>query len=199
MPLARRPELARGVLRCALAEVTRWLRREGVRRGEGGEPGTVTVMQRFGAALDLNLHFPVFLLDGVYVPDADGAPRFRRARRWRQADVDALIVRIAARYEAWLARRGFGTDAERDDDDPDDVLPLLQSASVAGRSAVSVMFFRKLLFFDPTKLRPSLIDSELKSGHSPVGSGSTRKIELWLDIHFGDLESSMSHKRGNPA
>ena len=48
--LARRPELARGVLRCALAEVTRWLRREGVRRGEGGEPGTVTVMQRFGAA-----------------------------------------------------------------------------------------------------------------------------------------------------
>jgi hypothetical protein len=50
---ARRPELARGVLRCALAEVTRCLRREGVRRGAGGEPGTVTVMQRFGSALTL--------------------------------------------------------------------------------------------------------------------------------------------------
>lgn len=129
--LARRPELARGVLRCTLAEVTRWLRREGVRRGEGGEPGTVTVMQRFGAALNLNLHFHVLLLDGLYVADAKGVPRFRRARHWRQADVDALIVRIAARCEAWLARRGFGTDEERDDDDPDDALPLLQSASVA--------------------------------------------------------------------
>jgi hypothetical protein len=108
--LARRPELARGVLRCALAEVTRWLRREGVRRGAGGEPGTAPVMQRFGSALHLNLHFHVLLLDGLYVADASGVPRFRRARRWRQSDVDALIVRIAARCEAWLTRRGFVTD-----------------------------------------------------------------------------------------
>jgi hypothetical protein len=124
-------------LRCALAKVTRWLRREGVRRGESGEPGTVTVMQRYGAAFNLNLHFHVLLLDGLNVADAEGAPRFRRARRWRQADVDALIVRIAARCEAWLARRGFGVEEKRDHvDDPDDALPLLQSASVAGRSAV---------------------------------------------------------------
>ena len=41
-----------------------------------------------------------------------------------------------ARCEAWLARHGFGAEAERDDDDPDDALPSLQSASVAGRSAV---------------------------------------------------------------
>ena len=117
--------------------MTRWLRRAGVHRGAGGEPGTVTVMQRFGAALNLNLHFHVLLLDGLYVADAEGAPRFRRARRWRQGDVDALIVRIAARCEAWLARRGFGAEAENDDDsDPEDALPLLQSASVAGRSAV---------------------------------------------------------------
>jgi hypothetical protein len=48
--LEPRPELARGLMRCALAEVTRWLRREGVRRGESGEPGMLPVMQRFGAA-----------------------------------------------------------------------------------------------------------------------------------------------------
>ncbi len=97
----------------ALAEVTRWLRREGVRRGGGGAPGTMMVLQRFGAALNLNLHFHVLLLDGLYVTDADGAPPFGCARRWRQADVDALIVRIASRCEGWLARRGFGAEAER--------------------------------------------------------------------------------------
>jgi hypothetical protein len=85
---------------------------------------------------DLSLHFHVLLLGGRYVADADGAPRFRRAHRWRQAHVDALIVRVAARCEAWLARRGFGTDVGRDDDEPDDALPSLQSASVPVRSTV---------------------------------------------------------------
>lgn len=93
--------------------------------------------KRFGAALYLNLHLHVVLLDGLYVADATGVPRFLHARHWRQADVNAPIGRIAAPCEAWLARRGFGTDEERyDDDDPDDALPLLQSAPVAGRSAV---------------------------------------------------------------
>lgn len=61
-------------------------------------------------------------------------PTFRRARRWQESVVDALIVRIAALYEAWLSRRGFGAEAERDDDDPDNALPRLQSATVAERS-----------------------------------------------------------------
>jgi hypothetical protein len=32
----------------------------------------VTLIQRFGSALNLNIHFHVIFLDGVYVP-ADGA------------------------------------------------------------------------------------------------------------------------------
>lgn len=32
----------------------------------------MTVLQRFGSALNLNLHAHGLLLDGVYVPDGDG-------------------------------------------------------------------------------------------------------------------------------
>ena len=135
--LARRPELARGVLRCALDEVTAWLRQVGVHGGTEGDPGSVTVTQRFGSALNLNLHFHVLLLDGLYVEGAADGPRWRRSRRWREEDVDGLVVRIADRCETWLADQGFpADDDETCDDDPDDALALIQSAAVAGRSAV---------------------------------------------------------------
>ena len=135
--LARRPELARGVLRCALDEVTAWLRQVGVHGGPEGDPGSVTVMQRFGSALNLNLHFHVLLLDGLCVEGAADGPRWRRSRRWREEDVDGLVVRIADRCETWLADQGFPADDDEPcDEELDDALPLIQSAAVAGRSAV---------------------------------------------------------------
>ena len=38
--------------------------------------GAVTLIQRFGGALNLNVHFHMLLLDGVYV-DSPAGPRFR--------------------------------------------------------------------------------------------------------------------------
>jgi len=137
--LARRSVLARAVLRCALRVVTRWLRARGGPAARAGAPGSVTVIQRFGSALNLNLHFHVLLLDGLFVGGPSGTPpRFQRTRRWTQDDVDRLVVDIATRCEALLARRGHGPEAHADDagSDGDDALPLIQSASVAGRSAV---------------------------------------------------------------
>ncbi len=65
--LARSPELVKGVLRVALHEIQRWLRR---RAGQpSGQGGSDTVTQRFGSALNLNLHFHILALDGLYCED----------------------------------------------------------------------------------------------------------------------------------
>ena len=76
-------------------------------------------------------------MDGVYAEDPKtGRLQWHRSRRWTTEDVEGLVVRIADRAEAWLARRGNGkgtADAECEDD----ALSLIQSASVAGRSAAS--------------------------------------------------------------
>ncbi|MCK6505860.1 transposase, partial [Myxococcota bacterium] len=132
--LARSPELARGVLRVALQEIQRWLRRStGQPRGRGG---TVTVTQRFGSALNLNLHFHVLALDGLYCEDPnDGSVRWFRAPAPTDQEVSTLIEQIADRAEAFLARRGFGLDDEQDEE-PDDALAVIHAAAVAGRSAV---------------------------------------------------------------
>ena len=39
--------------------------------------GAVTLVQRFGSALNLNLHFHMLFLDAVYVERSDGCVRFR--------------------------------------------------------------------------------------------------------------------------
>ena len=77
------------------------------------------------------------MLDGVYEEDPKtGRLQWHRSRRWTTEDVEGLVVRIADRAEAWLARRGYGTGAV-DEEVEDDALSLIQSASVAGRSAVT--------------------------------------------------------------
>ena len=66
--LARKPDLARGVLAIALREVQRWLQRVGTSQRQG-QTGSITVVQRFGGALNLNVHFHALMLDGVYAED----------------------------------------------------------------------------------------------------------------------------------
>ncbi len=136
--LARRPDLARGVLAVAIRTLTRFLaRRAAVRDHPKGQTGSVTVVQRFGSALNLNLHFHILCLDGVYVRGADGL-RFVRARQVTTEEVGALVVELANCAERRLSRQGFGPeDAEEEHGDDDDALPLMQAASVRGRSAVA--------------------------------------------------------------
>jgi hypothetical protein len=94
------------VLAVAIRTLTRFLaRRAAVRGHSGGRTGSVTVVQRFGSALNLNLnlHFHILCLDGVYVRRADGL-RFVRDRQVTTEEVAALVVELATRAERWLSR-----------------------------------------------------------------------------------------------
>ena len=46
-----------------------------------GHTGAVTLIQRFGSALNLNVHLHMIFVDGVYLADGAGPPVFR----WRSA------------------------------------------------------------------------------------------------------------------
>lgn len=134
--LARRPELAREILRIALCEIRRWTADRGVWVPlEDGRTGSITVVQRFGSALNLNIHVHILVLDGLYERDRrTGHLRWHQARPPKTGEVERLAERLAARGEDWLARRGFGREEHYDD--PDDAQAALQVASVMGRSAL---------------------------------------------------------------
>ena len=132
--LARRPDLAEGVLQVALRVIARWYRRESGRRH--GQTGSITAIQRFGSALNLNLHFHVIHLDGVYDRGADRDLRFFHVSPTTK-DIERLVEQIGTKCERWLARQGFGNEAEdAPPDSGDDAHGLLQLASLTNQVAL---------------------------------------------------------------
>jgi hypothetical protein len=78
--------------------------------------GAVTLIQRFGSALNLNVHFHILFLDGVYI-DAANKPdvqHFVPVTRHQEIDIVKLTHMISLRLANYLERAGFiERDAEK--------------------------------------------------------------------------------------
>ena len=89
-------ELCRAVTGVAVQTVLGFLRRrarcDGVPDGRGG---AVAIIQRFGGALNLNVHLHALVLDGVFAVEGSGVA-FHATRRLTREDVAAVVALIAA-------------------------------------------------------------------------------------------------------
>jgi ribosomal protein S27E len=70
------------------------------------QTGAVTLIQRFGSALNLNIHFHMLFLDGVYI-DASNGTRFRWVKAPTSGELTQLAHRIAQRVGRFLERQGL--------------------------------------------------------------------------------------------
>ena len=111
-------------------------------RGVGvrdGRSGAVTIVQRFGGALNMNIHFHALVIDGVFSKDGD-VLRFHPSPSLEAADVDEVLATVRA-YVRRLLARGRADDGDDGDtlDDWEDEAPVLAglaAASVQGRVAL---------------------------------------------------------------
>lgn len=55
------------------------------------------LIQRFGSALNLNVHFHMIFLDGIYLAAGDGEPVFRHVPSPTAVQLQALVQQIAER------------------------------------------------------------------------------------------------------
>jgi hypothetical protein len=81
------------------------LRKAGLTRREG-QCGAVTLIQRFGSALNLNVHFHMLIPDGVYLTDAQ-RPALRRVAAPTPEELQALVQQISERIGRRLERQGM--------------------------------------------------------------------------------------------
>ena len=70
--------------------------------------GAVTLIQRFGSALNLNIHFHMLFLDGVYIDSENKSnTRFRWVKAPTSAELTHLTHAIAQRVGRFLERQGL--------------------------------------------------------------------------------------------
>ena len=139
--LAWDPELLSEVLAVFQSAIAMRLRAKARRRGlRGARHASVTVIQRFGGALNLNVHFHSLVADGVWVQGA-GGPRFEPLRV-DEGDVRWVVGRVWRRALRLLLARGLLRD-EEEDEAPEELLPesrqlelRLMDCSVQGRIAL---------------------------------------------------------------
>ena len=128
----------REFLRAVFAALRRRARRTcGIPRGQGG---AVVFVQRFGDALNLNVHFHALVLDGVYDERGDGRPEFHALDPPSDEELAGIAARIARRVARALTRRGLGPEEDAAAVDPlgadEPWLAALAAASASNRRIV---------------------------------------------------------------
>jgi hypothetical protein len=72
------------------------------------QTGAVTLIQRFGGSINLNIHFHMIFPDGIYINGVHGSPaRFRWVKAPTSEDLTQLTHTIAHRVARYLERQGL--------------------------------------------------------------------------------------------
>jgi hypothetical protein len=82
---------------------THLIKRAGLKVKSGAQTGAVTLIQRFGSALNLNLHYHMLYLDGVY--DKKGC--FYPTKSPTSQELDKVVQKIAERVSRYLEKAGY--------------------------------------------------------------------------------------------
>ena len=126
-------EALRAFLRALFAELRRRARRKW--GAQAGQCGTVTFIQRFGSAMNLNLHSHTLALDGVYTGTVfePGPPRFSPLPPPSAEEVARVLAGTARRIRRRIERRAADDADALARDEP--LLALLAAASLQTRIA----------------------------------------------------------------
>ena len=132
--------LCRAVVGRTMRAILGFLRRRAREAGvKDGRSGAVAIVQRFGGALNLNVHVHALVLDGVFAQNGDTV-RFHPGPPLDAADVDEVLATVTAYVGRLLAQgvSGDGDDGGMLDEWADEapVLAGLAAASVQGRVAL---------------------------------------------------------------
>lgn len=135
--LAYKPQLVTGVLSIFIRIISNWIVRRARREGVHGKTGAVTFVQRFGGAINLNVHLHSLFLDGVFREDR-GKLKFFRVPDPTDDEIAVLVKRIRDRVVRYLTKKGFSIDDFSEDpfafEQP--VMAELAGASIQSRIAI---------------------------------------------------------------
>ena len=185
--LATDPDALTLVLGAVYRTISGYLLKTAGQTRATADTGAVTLIQRFGSALNLNMHFHMIFLDGVYVQTGD-QPVFRHVPALTSAQLQALVQQIAERVGRLLEKRGL---VERDlenawlaTDGPGGPLDDLIGHSITYRIAVGPRAGQKLLTLQtlPASAAP---EAEQQGDHRGAAQAGGFSLHAGVDIEPG--------------
>ena len=185
--------LCRAVVAIFVRAILVWLRRRAERAERagvaGGRGGGVAIVQRFGAALNLNVHIHALIIDGVFVADGGDRVRFCPAAPVGEGELAVLLGVIERRLVTMLARRGI-TDGRDGVDVPDPSSE--ETPALAGLAAASVRGVRAL---GPRAGRPVRRWGDAIDLPDPPAFGRWHARRDGFDVHAGILVPAGARER----
>ena len=104
---AKDPQLTGSVLNLVLRAISTYLiKKAGFKKKSGPKTGSVTFVQRFGGSLNLNIHFHILYMDGVWTFKQEKT-HFHSLSPPSQSELDNLLKTISQRTVKLLEKRGL--------------------------------------------------------------------------------------------
>ena len=102
---AKNPKVMGEVLTVVNRAISTYLiKKAGLTKKSGAKTGSVTFIQRFGGSLNLNIHFHMMILDGVYTFN-EGQSKFHFITPPSLSEMEGLLTTIAQRVVKLLEKR----------------------------------------------------------------------------------------------
>ena len=139
--LARHPKHLSAVLTIVHRAISTFIKIKAKKKGFKGElqPGAVTLVQRFGGSINLNVHLHMLFLEGGFYETKDGA-RLWWIDKPTDEEIKNLVEKLSHRVIRYLKKHDYFRN-ECDDSGPDEfeqneLTPELQAASIKSRIAL---------------------------------------------------------------
>lgn len=138
--LAKNPKIQSKVLTIVHRVIAASIKKKASQRGLRTplQPGAVTLIQRFGGSLNLNVHYHMLFLEGGFI-ETERGPRLWWVSPPSDEEIKEIVIRIASRVIRFLKKRGYFRDeidsALPEEENQGELLPELQAASVQSRIA----------------------------------------------------------------
>jgi hypothetical protein len=139
--LAVRPKIMSEVLNIVTNTISRHLCKKAGFKRTKAKAGVVTLIQRFGGSINLNIHFHQLYLDGVYELDDEGRPSaWRMTKAPTKPELNDVLNKIIRRITKLLEKMKI---IKRDEEDflqinleEDDALARLQAGAATYRFTI---------------------------------------------------------------
>jgi hypothetical protein len=153
-----------------------------------GMTGAVTLIQRFGSALNLNVHFHMLFVDGAYSRNQYGKVTFHRTKAPDREELRRLVNTISHRVARYLVRQGLLEINEENSYLPlngleADPMQQLLGHSITYRVAVGARQGQKVFTLQTV---PAKVD---------VGSNDQVAMEAGFSLHAGVVAQHWERKK----